>query len=343
MVNPAAKGRSQVAQDSDLGGQITPLLDVMLRIGSKIWRIGLKLESNNLGGSIKYRTAHGIVTDLERRGKLRPGRLVVESTSGNLGIALALLSHTHGYKFIAVTDPNTDPAVLERLESLGAQVICVTEPDTAGGYLLSRLSTVGRLLAAESDAIWPNQYENPANPAAHYHQTAPEIYRQCPELDAIFVAASTGGTLAGIGRYLRHNAPTVKVIGVDLSGSRVFGLPGGKRLVTGIGSSRPSSFLHRQDYDDVVIVEDEEAISTCHQLREEIGLGLGGSSGAVIAACSRYLAENPWIRRPVCICPDGQSNYMNTLYSPAWLARHGLDAGRHSTEAVFGRVRENFT
>jgi cysteine synthase A len=303
---------------------LTPLVDVVLRIGPQWRHVGLKLESHNPGGSIKYRTARGLVKSLEEQGRLRTGASLVESTSGNLGVALALLSRARGYRFTAVTDPKTDPVVLERIEGLGARVMRVTEPDMAGGYLLSRLSAVRKLLAQEPGTIWPNQYENPSNPAAHYSQTAPEIQLQCPDLDAVFVATSTGGTLAGVGRYFREVAPLVKVIGVDLRGSRVFGLPSEHRLVTGIGSSRPSSFLRPDDYDDVIIVDDLEAISACYHLRDELGVGLGGSSGAVVAACARYLAENPHIRRPVCICPDGHLNYVNTLYNPVWLAKHHL-------------------
>lgn len=303
---------------------MTPLVDVMLRIGSQWRHVGLKLESFNPGASIKYRTARGLLAGLEQQGLLQPGSALVESTSGNLGVALALLSQARGYRFTAVTDPKTDPVVLEHIEGLGARVILSTEPDGAGGYLLSRLRTVRRLLAEEPGMVWPNQYENPSNPAVHYNETAPEIHRQYPGLDAVFVATSTGGTLAGVGRYFKTAAPWVTVVGVDLRGSRVFGLPGGQRLVTGIGSSRPSLFLRPDDYDDVIIVDDLEAISACHHLRDALGVGLGGSSGAVVAACSRYLAENTRIRRPVCICPDGQSNYVNTLYNPAWLAEHHL-------------------
>ena len=318
---------------------MTPLLGVALWIGSRRWPVGLKLESHNPSGSIKYRTAQGLMSGLEESGTLRPGVHLVESTSGNLGVALAFLSQARGYRFTAVTDPKTDPAVLGRIEEMGGQTIRVTKPDAEGGYLLSRLAVVSQLLVEEPGAIWPNQYENPSNPAVHYRETAPEIYRQCPDVDAVFVATSTGGTLAGVGRYLRRVAPAVRVIGVDVRGSRVFGLPGGKRLVTGIGSSRPSTFLRLGDYNDVMIIDDREAIVTCHQLRNELGIGLGGSSGAVIAACGRYLADNPWIRRPVCICPDGESNYLNTLYNPAWLDRHGLDPDGHPGRIAFGDVR----
>lgn len=317
---------------------MTPLIDIALQVNSKWRRVSLKLESYNPGGSIKYRTAQGLVENLKRAGLLRPGITLIESTSGNLGVALALLSREYDYHFTAVTDPKTDPTVLDRIRRQGAHVICVTEPDTAGGYLLSRLAAVRDFLAAQPDAIWPNQYENLANPSVHYRQTAPEICGQCPEIDAVFVAASTGGTLAGIGRYLKAADRSVRIVGVDMHGSAVFGFPIGKRLVTGIGSSRHSSFLRPDDYDDVVLVDDLAAIATCHRLRE-LGLHLGGSSGAAIAACSRYLAANEDIMCAVCICPDGASNYLNSLYSQEWLALNGLDLEDDAAVRLFDDVK----
>lgn len=307
------------------GSQETPIVDIALKIESRWRKVGLKLESHNPSGSIKYRTACGLMSALEASGRLVPGAHLVESTSGNLGVALAFLSQERNYRFTAVTDPKTDPVVLERIQSMGAVVISVREPDEAGGYLLSRLAMIRRLLAEDEGLIWPNQYENPANPEIHYNETAPEICRQRPGMDAVFIAASTGGTLAGMGRYLRSAASSVKVVGVDIRGSRVFDYPSGKRLITGIGSSRPSLFLRPGDYDDVVIVDDREAVIACHCLQDNLGIGVGGSAGAVVAACARYLRAHPEITESVCICPDGRANYLNTLYNQTWLAEHGLD------------------
>jgi cysteine synthase A len=253
-------------------------------------------------------------------------------------VALAFLSQARGYRFTAVTDPKADPVMLEHMQSMGAAVLSVWEPDEAGGYLLSRLAMIRRLMAEDRALIWPNQYENPANPGIHYHATAPELCRQWPGMDACFVAASTGGTLAGIGRYLKSASPSARVIGVDIRGSRVFGYPGGKRLITGIGSSRPSLFLRPGDYDDVLIVEDREAVTACHYLQDNLGIGLGGSAGAVVAACARYLEAHPEIAQPVCVCPDGRANYLNTLYNRTWLAEHGLDSALDLESVAFSDV-----
>lgn len=313
-----------LTEEGRKGAEETPIVDIDLRIESRWRRIGLKLESHNPTGSVKYRTACGLLNSLVASGRLVPGAHLVESTSGNLGVALAFLGNERNYRFTAVTDPKSDPVMLERIKSMGASVICVSEPDEAGGYLAARLATVRRLIAEDQALVWPNQYENPANPSIHYSQTAPEIIRQRPDMDAVFIAASTGGTLAGMGRYLKSASSAVRVVGVDIRGSRVFGHPGGNRLITGIGSSRPSLFLRPGDYDDVVIVDDRAAVTTCHYLQDNLDLGLGGSAGAVVAACARYLKAHPEVTQPVCVCPDGKANYLNTIYSYDWLAEHDL-------------------
>lgn len=322
-------------EETGEGSQETPIIDIALKIETRWRKVGLKLESHNPSGSIKYRTACGLITALGASGRLAPGTHLIESTSGNLGVALAFLSQVRNYRFTAVTDPKTDPVMLERIRSMGADVISVKEPDDAGGYLLSRLAMIRSLLAEDQALIWPNQYENLANPDIHYHETAPEICRQRPGIDAVFIAASTGGTLAGIGRYLRSLSASVKVVGVDIRGSRVFGYPSGQRLITGIGSSRPSLFLGPGDYDDVVIVDDREAVIACHYLQDNLGIGLGGSAGAVVAACARYLKSHPEIAESVCVCPDGRTNYLNTLYNRTWLTEHGLDAALDLESVAF--------
>jgi 2,3-diaminopropionate biosynthesis protein SbnA len=317
----------------------TPLVDIALCIHGT-WRgVGLKLESHNPAGSIKDRTAYALVRSLESAGRIGHGCRLVESTSGNLGVALALISKARGYSFTAVVDPKVDPVVVDRMRSLGAELVPVSEPDPTGGYLLTRLAQVQQLVA-EHRMVWPNQYENPANPAIHYHDTAPELRRQRPDIDAVFVAASTGGTLAGIGRYFRTVRSRVQVVAVDVPGSRVFDSVPAPRLLNGIGSSRPSSFLRRGDYDDVIIVSDREAIATCHAVQASVGIGLGGSSGASVAACARYLAGHPEIRRAVCICPDGLSNYVNTIYSAGWLSEHTFTPARDAAALPFTDVVE---
>lgn len=303
----------------------TPMVPVAAVHGARVDRIALKLEAFNRFGSIKARTAIGLVDALEQQGRLWPGARIVESTSGNLGVALAGVAAERGYRFTAVVDPRTAPALLDGMAELGAELDLVTEQDGAGGYLISRLRRVRDLTDGFPDRVWPNQYGNPANPRAHELGTAPELARQAAgTMDAVFVAVSTGGTLAGIGRYLRAHHPACRVIGVDVVGSAAFGGRPRARLLTGIGSSVRSQFLRPWMYDEHVEVEPGEALAACRRLAAQTGIEVGGSGGAVLAACLRHLRAHPDIRRPVCLCPDSGASYRQTIFDDGWLNANGL-------------------
>ena len=303
----------------------SPVAAVELTIAGRARTVYLKLEGRGPGGSVKERTARGLVGDLEARGVLRPGSVLVESTSGNLGVALAGLARTRGYDFLAVVDPKTTPENLARMRALGAEVELVDRPDAAGGYLLSRLARVRELCAASDRYVWPDQYENPANPLVHERETGPEIHRQLGgHVDAVVVAVSTGGTLAGIARFFRRSSPGTRLVAVDAVGSVALGGSPGPRLLTGIGAGRPSRFLAPGFYDERELVGDAEAFSACHALLSATGLELGGSSGAVLVAAARFLASDPGADRIVCLCADGGERYRSTVYSEEWLERNGV-------------------
>ncbi|WP_157877657.1 pyridoxal-phosphate dependent enzyme [Streptomyces kanamyceticus] len=325
----------------------TPLVPVRLKVAGRWREVGLKLEQFNPGGSVKDRTAYALVEDMEDRGLLGPGRTVVESTSGNLGAALAYVCRSRGYPFVAVVDPKTSRRNLDEMAALAAAVERVDLPDAHGGYLRARLRRVRDLLASDPTCVWPDQYRNPANPRVHREQTGPEILRHgsesgsgsgggsgsgCP--DAVFVAVSTGGTLAGVAQYLRMVAPECHVVAVDVRGSVALGGPPGRRRLTGIGAGRPSDFARPGDCDQVRHVPDAEAVAACQVLRAQTGVGVGGSSGAVLAAAARYLTERPEAERVVCLCADGADRYEDTLYSGAWLREHGFTTGTTGTAAA---------
>ncbi|MEO7019449.1 MAG: 2,3-diaminopropionate biosynthesis protein SbnA [Ktedonobacteraceae bacterium] len=298
----------------------TPLQAVYLTFCQHKCLVHLKLEGENPTGSMKDRTAYSLVQNLEKQGQLRPGSTIVESTSGNLGVALAFIARAKGYRFIAVVDPKTTPENLEKMRQLGAQIEMVTQFDVCGGYLLSRLQRVQELCQQSSEYLWTDQYNSPANPYIHYTQTGPEIYRQMQgQVDAVFVPVSTGGTLAGIGRFFREVSPTTQIIGVDAYGSVIFGTPPAPRKLTGIGSSRPSSFLHQGLYDTHMLIRDEEAFLFCRTLHATTGFMVGGSSGAVLAACTRYLAAHPVLERVVCVCADRGQSYASTIFDDDWI------------------------
>src|SRR6266849_2753130 len=309
-------------------GNHTPLYSVALLIAGLWRRVQLKLEGYNPSGSSKDRTAHGLIRDLQTRGLLQESSIVIESTSGNLGVSLANVCSELGCPVTAVIDPKTTSEICGRLLALGARLEMVDEQEDKGGYLLSRLKRVHDLCTESPDYLWTDQYSNPANPDAHYRSTAPEIFSQMNgQVDAIFVAVSTGGTFAGIERYFGEVSPATSVVAVDAVGSVVFGGVPGTRKLTGIGSSRLSSFIHLDRGHHHRMVADRDAFAVCRLLDRDVHLRLGGSSGAVIFACAQALAENREIKDAVCVCADGGKNYESTIFSDDWMVSSGFDPG----------------
>jgi N-(2-amino-2-carboxyethyl)-L-glutamate synthase len=304
----------------------TPLAGIAISIEGARRRVCLKLEGANPSGSVKDRAAAALIDDLERRGRLRSDSIIVESTSGNLGVALAAIARRRGYRFHAIVDPKITAENLARLGALGARVESVTQIDEGGGYLLSRLRRVRELCASSDAYVWPDQYTNPANPRAHERGTGPELLGQLAgAIDAVVVPVSTGGTLAGIARFLRRASPGTRVVAVDVRGSVALGGEAAPRLLTGIGASRPSAFLSAEMYDERIFVADADAFAFCRVLADATGLRVGGSSGAALAACTRLLADQPELERVACLCPDRGERYASTIFSDSWLASHGID------------------
>jgi N-(2-amino-2-carboxyethyl)-L-glutamate synthase len=304
----------------------TPLHPIQLLIKAQVRTVHLKMEGENPTGSMKDRTGYGLVQDLENKGLLSSSSTIIESTSGNLGVALALICKVRGYQFIAVVDPKTTQENLAKMKALGTNIELVQHADENGGYLLSRLERVRELCARNPHYIWTNQYANIANPTIHYLSTGPEIYQQMgKKIDVVFAPVSTGGTLAGVGRYLREVCPSVMIVGVDAYGSVVFGTSPAVRKLTGIGSSRRSEFLTKDIYDYAIHVRDEEAFAFCYALYKKTGLKLGGSSGCVLSACVQFLTDHPEVHDIVCISADSGENYNTTIFDDAWLQKLATD------------------
>lgn len=303
----------------------TPMIVISMTTLRSPHTVMLKLEGENPGGSSKDRTAWFLVKDLEDKGLLTKSSTVVESTSGNLGVSLAMICSAKGYRFLAITDPRTTAENIERMKAMGAEVEVVEEPDLHGGYLHSRLSRVHELCSSSNRYVWTNQYENWANPRAHFLTTGPEIYRQAGAAPAVFVAVSTGGTLSGIARFFRQASPATRMIAVDARGSVIFGNPPGKRKLTGIGSGRPSDFISSSDYDQVLVVDDKDAFSFCREVYQRTGRMLGGSSGATLAACMRFFQMHPEVPSAVCVCPDRGENYASTIFNDAWMSEWAFE------------------
>jgi N-(2-amino-2-carboxyethyl)-L-glutamate synthase len=304
----------------------TPVVKVQLRIGCTLMQVHLKIEAHNPAGSLKDRTAAGLIEDLESRGRLSKSSIIIESTSGNLGVSLAYLSQERGYRFLAVIDPKTTVENCRKMQSFGATLEMVDKPDPTGGYLLERLNRVREVCQQSSRYVWTDQYSNAANPLSHYRTTGPEILAQLKGwVGAVFVAVSTGGTLAGVARFFREVSPQTNIIAVDACGSVVFGGKPAPRKLTGIGSSRQSTFIKPEHYDASVAVADRDAFAVCRQMRAATGISLGGSSGAVLYACARYLTLHPEKENVVCLCPDSGDAYASTIYDDTWMRSNGFD------------------
>lgn len=280
-----------------------------------------KLELMNPGGSMKDRSARYIVECGLREGSIGPGSHLVESSSGNFGIALAIAARIHGLRFTCVLDPKAAPANVAILRHLGAEVDLVSEPDEMGGYLHTRIRRVREIVAGSRGAIWINQYANDRNWQAHYHGTGAELTRQLVHPPSyLFGAVSTTGSLLGCSRRLRESFPELRVIAVDAVGSVIFGGSPGRRDVPGIGASRVPELLAPAEIDDVVHVNDFETAVGCRDLLAAEGIFAGGSTGAVVAAIRRMLPGLPRPCRVVAVFPDRGDRYLDLVYDDDWFA-----------------------
>jgi N-(2-amino-2-carboxyethyl)-L-glutamate synthase len=280
----------------------------------------LKLEGFNITGSIKIKTAIGLVEDLERRGIARPNEtVIVESSSGNLGLALSLVCAIKGYEFICVTDPNANRATIRGIELNGANVIVVTERDAAGGYLGSRLKKIDEILASDPRAVWLNQYANIANKTVHAEQTANEIAREFDRVDWMFVGTGTTGTFAGVSERLRQVFPGIKVVAVEPAGSVTFGGAPGKRNIPGIGTSVRPELANFAVPDRVVVIDEKTTVESCLSFVRDYHLLVGGSTGTVLAAVRQLAPEFARGDKIVAISPDLGEKYLDTIYDPIWV------------------------
>ncbi|WP_412740559.1 2,3-diaminopropionate biosynthesis protein SbnA [Krasilnikovia sp. MM14-A1259] len=289
--------------------------------------VALKCEAFNFAGSIKLKAAVSMVEGAERDGRLRPGSVIVESSSGNLGIALAIVAAAKGYAFVCVTDPRSSDHSRRLIQAAGGEVVVVTEPDSAGGFLGSRIDRVRQLCAANPHYVWMNQYANPDNWLAHYHSTAPAIVQHSADMDFLFVGAGTTGTLMGCARYLRDIGHHARVVAVDTVGSVTFGGEPGPRFIPGLGTSRRPELVDETYVDEVVHVEELDTIAMCRRLARR-GYLFGGSTGTVLAGLQRRMSEPDAAgATAVAISPDLGERYLTTVYDDAWVAAHyGPDA-----------------
>jgi cystathionine beta-synthase len=310
----------------------TPLIRLRHVAGAIRTPVYAKAEFFNPGGSVKDRIGPAILEAAEREGRLGPGGVVVEATSGNTGVGLALAAAARGYRCIFTIPDKMSREKIRLLESFGAEVIVTPTAVTAEDP--EHYVNVARRIAAETPgAIMADQFHNQANPEAHYRSTGPEIWEQTGGRVTHFVAsAGTGGTISGTGRYLKERNAAVRVVAGDPEGSSLAEysrsgrvVEGAPYLVEGIGNDLIPSTLWFDVIDEFRTITDRDAFTMARRLTREEGLFVGGSSGLITHLALQLAAE---LDDPdalvVCILPDTGERYLSKVYNDEWLREHGM-------------------
>ncbi len=301
----------------------TPLVRLSRVIPDARFKLYAKLEGLNPGGSTKDRPAFSIIRHAIDSGDIQPDTVVIESSSGNMGIGLAQACTYYGLRFICVIDPKATVQNVRLMKAYGAEVDVVQEPDkVTGEYLQARLNRVKSLLKSTGNTFWPNQYAHRFNPIAH-HQTMREIVTALDdEVDYLFCATSTCGTIRGCAEYVRDHKLSTRIFAVDAVGSVIFGGVSGKRLIPGHGAAvRPA--LYQPDVAESCIrVNDLDCVVGCRRLVRDEAILAGGSSGAVLMAINQVKDKIEPGAICVAIFPDKGERYLDTIYSDSWVEEH---------------------
>jgi N-(2-amino-2-carboxyethyl)-L-glutamate synthase len=310
---------------------MTMMLDVLDSIGKLIGNtrvhklqfagnLYVKFEFQNIFGSVKDRPAFYILKKAIEAGLIDQDTIVIESTSGNFGIALAHICKALQIRFIPVIDPNISKAKEKLLELISYKIIKVTEKDHTGGYLLTRIRTVQNFLKRTPNSYNPNQYDNPDNYLSYFHTLGKEICQQFERLDYVFISVSSCGTVIGLSRKLKEQYPALRVVAVDIEGSMIFSDVPKVRKISGIGASKRSSLLDMGSIDEVVILSQDEIVAACYELLNKHSLFLGASSGAAYAGAKRILEKyGNAATQSLFISPDHGNAYLDNIYSQEWL------------------------
>lgn len=287
----------------------TPMVQLVRVVEPEMAEVWVKLEGMNPGGSIKDRTALGMILDAERRGLLRPGGTIVEPTSGNTGIGLAQVASARGYRLILCLPAQMSEERKRTLTAYGAELV-LTDPERR---MLAAIEEAERIRDA-TGAWMPNQFTNPANPRVHYETTGPELWAQMEgRVDAFVYGTGTGGTISGVGRFLKERAPGVVVVAVEPARSPV--LSGGERgqhQFQGMGPGFIPENLDRSILDRVIPVWEEDAFPLARRLATEEGLFVGMSSGAIAHAARQVARDLGPGKRVATIAPDAGARYLST-------------------------------
>ncbi len=310
-----------------------------------------KIEMLNPGGSVKDRIAFPMIEAFEQSGELKPGGTVVEATSGNTGVGLAIACAMRGYQAVFVMPDKMSDEKIRLLRAFGARVLITptaVEPDDPRSYY----SVAKRIVAETPNAVLANQYHNPENPEAHYHTTGPEIWEQTQgRVTDIVIGMGTGGTITGVARYMRDNGHKVRIVGVDPVGSILYdawkrggdatGLEAFTYKVEGIGEDFIPTTLDLSLVDEVVQVDDGESFLWTRRLVREEGIFVGGSSGSALAGAVKAAQGLGPDRLMVVIFPDSGSRYLSKVFDDDWMREHGflVDRRRDVTARIVAQAR----
>jgi cystathionine beta-synthase len=302
----------------------TPLVPLQRLIQGLSPTICVKLESLNPGGSIKDRVGIAMIEEAERQGWLRPGGTIIEATAGNTGVGLAMAAAVKGYRCIFVMPDKMSGEKIRLLAAYGAEIVITptsVPPDSPESY-----NGVADRLAREIPDAWrPNQFANLANPEVHYRTTGPEIWEQTEgKITALVAGCGTGGTISGVGRFLKEKSAAIKVIGADPEGSILSGDSPRSWKVEGIGEDFVPRTLNSQVVDEWVRVGDAESFHVARELARKEGLLVGGSSGTAVAAALRFARRLGPRDLVVALCPDTGRNYLSKFFDDRWMAENGL-------------------
>lgn len=309
----------------------TPLVELEHFAPNSGCQVFAKLEFMNPMGSIKDRVARYMIEAAERDGKIKPGDLIIENSSGNTALGLALVAIQKGYRLKVVVRDRISREKLDQLRVLGVEVHLADSslpPEHPDSY--NRITP--RLARETPNCYFPDQHSNRENNAAHYNGTGPEIWKQMEgRIDAFVAGAGTGGTIGGVGRFLKEQDPKIQVIAIDPVGS-VFhdhfrgreDLLSGPYLVEGLGDEFPIATMDFEILDDILQVTDKDAFQEARALARTEGILVGGSSGAAIWGVRQVAAKLGPEARIVTVFPDGASRYLSTLFSDDWMSAHGF-------------------
>ena len=297
----------------------TPLVELRRVMTPRAWSLHAKVDALNPAGSTKDRAALRAIEDAMDAGRIAPGAVVVESSSGNMGVGLAQACSYYDLEFVCVVDPFTTQQNIQLMRAYGATVEVVRDPDpVTHSYLSTRIRRVEQIVA-ETGAFWVNQYHNQSCVRAHQEATAPEIVAQLGGAapDYFFCSVGTCATIQGCALYFKAHHPQTKIVGVDAVGSVILGGHPGPRKIPGMGSAQKSPLLTESLIDIAVKIEEPDAMRWCRQLARAEALLVGGSSGAVLAAVEQLAPQIPADATAVALLPDRGERYLDLIFNDA--------------------------